>query len=198
MGTHTDFTGAIRITPRISEPLATQLSEWLGLRHMRRNVPALESLYPKDENRKAHTLFGDGDFGREGEFYLPERTKELRAEFLQEVPLPEGLTDNLSMNYPPKNCPSLYCDLVLVHSQDGSCSYLGWDGAEKAYEIPEWLMLLASYLVPRGYHLDGTMFADVEYGCAFYFIYVNDEDVRVEDFEPETTYQSEFSELFDY
>jgi len=198
MGTHTEFTGAIRITPQISEPLATQLTDWLELRHMRRSIPVLESLYPKDEDRKLHTLFGDGDFGQDGEFYLPEQTKDLNLKLFQEDPTPEGLVDTLSMNYPPSHCPSLYSDLALVHSQDGSCSYLGWNGAEKAYAISEWLQLIASYLVPRGYHLEGTMFAVVEYGCEFYFIHVNDEDVRVDYFEPETTYQSEFSELFDY
>ena len=108
----------------------------------------------------------------------------------------EGLTETLDMNYPPKNCPGIYSDLALVHSQDGSCSYLGWNGAEKAYDIPEWLELLARYLVPRGYHMTGILFAVVEYGCEFYSIEMDDENVLVENFEPTTTYDGEFRELF--
>ena len=73
MGTHTEFTGAIRITPRIREPLATKLAEWLQLRHMRRDVSVLEKLYPTEAERKAHTLFVDGNYGEEGEFYIPEK-----------------------------------------------------------------------------------------------------------------------------
>ena len=102
------------------------------------------------------------------------------------------------MGTPPANCPSQYSDLALVHSLDNAYSYIGWTGAEKAYEIPAWLKLLASYLVPRGYHLDGTLFANGESGNDFYHIRVNDEDVQVEDLEPESTYCSEFSELYDW
>jgi len=177
MGIHTEFTGAIRIVPQIREPLASRLSEWLELRHMRRNVSALEELYPLGAERKAHTLFGDGNFGEEGEFYLPEQTKdfEIWRHDYQEDSLPEGLTDMMAFNYQPKNCPNLYCDLALAHNEDGTCSYLGWNGAEKSYNIPEWLELLAGYLVPLGYHLDGTLFADEEFGCMFYYIHVQDE-----------------------
>lgn len=196
MGYTTDFSGAIRITPRIAEPLAEKLEQWLELRHMRRDVTALEPLYATEEERKAHTLFGDGNFGLQGEFYLPDETKDFGTIFFQKEPYPEGLADNLAMSYPPKNCPSLYSDLALVHSQNADCSYIGWTGAEKAYEIPKWLKLLASYLVPRGYHLDGTLFANGESGNDFYYIRVNDEDVQIEDLEPESTYCSEFSELY--
>ena len=196
MGYNTDFTGAIRITPRIDEPLAGKLEQWLELRHMRRDVAALEHLYVTKEERSAHTLFSDDNFGQEGEFYLPDKTKDLNLSFSQEEPYPEGLADNLAMSFPPKSCPSLYCDLALVHSQDADCSYIGWTGAEKAYEIPDWLKLLASYLVPRGYNLYGTLFANGESGNDFYYIRVNDEDVKVEDLEPESTYCSEFSELY--
>ena len=63
MGYNTDFSGAIRITPRIAEPLAERLEQWMKLRHMRRDVSALETLYATEEERKAHTLFGDGIIG---------------------------------------------------------------------------------------------------------------------------------------
>lgn len=196
MGYNTDFYGAIRITPRVADPLAVKLEQWLELRHMRRDVSALNQIYLTEEERQAHTLFSDGDFGPEGEFYLPDETRDFCSNIFQKDSFPEGLTDNMSMNYPPENCPSLYSDLALVHSRDNLCSYIGWTGAEKSYEIPSWLRLLASYLVPRGHHLDGTMFANGESGCDYYLIRVNDEDVQIEDLEPETTYSREFSELY--
>ena len=196
MGYNTDFTGSIRITPRITDPLAEKLEQWLELRHMRRDVEALEQLYATEEERNAHTLFGDGDFGLEGEFFLPDETKDFDTGFFEEEPYPEGLTDHMAMNYPPKRCPSLYCDLALVHDKSDICSYIGWTGTENAHEIPDWLKLLASYLVPRGYRLDGTIFANGESGNDFYYIRVNDEDVRIEDLEPESTYSCEFNELY--
>ena len=161
---------------------------------MRRNVSVLEELYPLEADRKAHTLFDDGNFGEDGEFYLPNLTKdfEIWGCPTKDEELPEGLADTMAINFQPKNCPSLYCDLVLVHSEDGTCSYLGWNEAEKSYYIPEWLELLAGYLVPLGYHLDGTLFADEEYGCTFYYIYVQDRKVAVKVFEPDATYQEEF------
>ncbi len=194
MGTHTVFDGAIRIAPQIKGTLASRLSDWLRLRHMRRDVSILEELYPTEEEKKAHTLFGDGCFGEEGEFYLPDLTKEFeiwKIDF-EENKMPEGLTDMMSINRPPKNCPNLYSDLVLAHSEDGAYSFLGWNGAEKPYNIPEWLRLIASYLVPLGYHLDGCLFADEEFGFVFYYVRVEDKNVTVELFEPEATYIDEF------
>ena len=56
MGTHTDFTGAIRITPCVSEPLATKLQEFMDIRHMRRNVEQLHMLFPDPEERNCRCL----------------------------------------------------------------------------------------------------------------------------------------------
>lgn len=196
MGTHTEFTGAIQIKPQIQEPLASKLAEWLQLRHMRRDVSALEKLYPTEADRKAHTLFNDGNFGEEGEFYIPDITKDFDLRAFDDGNLPEGLASTQEINHSPKNCPNLYSDLALVHSEDGSCSYLGWNGAEKAYNIPEWLELLAGYLIPRGYHMNGDMFAVVEYGREFYFLEMSDGEVFVEEFIPDTTHETEFQKLF--
>lgn len=44
MGTYTDFTGAIRITPCLKEPLAGRFRQFLGIRHMKRDVKILEAL----------------------------------------------------------------------------------------------------------------------------------------------------------
>ena len=56
MGTYTDFTGAIRITPCLKEPLAGRFRQFLGIRHMKRDVKILEALFPALEERKAVTL----------------------------------------------------------------------------------------------------------------------------------------------
>lgn len=45
MGTNTDFTGAIRITPCVEEPLATRLKQFMDIRHMKRNVKTLHSAF---------------------------------------------------------------------------------------------------------------------------------------------------------
>ena len=200
MGTHTDFYGAIRIRPQIGQPLADRLSAWLASAHIRRDVGALRKLYPTDEELRAHTLFGDGDLGDEGEFYLPDRTSKLDFIFVRGAgpcPLPEGLTDELYQR-PPRNCPDLESDLELVHREDGTCSYIGWDGGEYSYCIPDWLYLIAGYLVPRGYKLDGTMFAVEEFGSEYYYINVKDRRVDVEPWWPETTYADDFRGLYLY
>ena len=52
MGTNTDFTGAIRITPCVEEPLATRLKQFMDIRHMKRNVKTLHSSKSLDTSRK--------------------------------------------------------------------------------------------------------------------------------------------------
>lgn len=195
MGTNTDFTGAIRITPCVEEPLATRLKQFMDIRHMKRNVKTLHMLFPDLEDRKPMTLFSDGDFGEEGAYFIPIETADLNRRLDAAGPYPEGLDNSFSMNTPPKPCPSLYCDLVLLNDPVNGHSYLGWNEAEKAYHIGDWIELIASWLVPRGYHLDGKMFAVVEGGMSFYSIAVQDEEVTSEAFEPDVTYWAEFCEL---
>lgn len=195
MGTNTDFTGAIRITPCVEEPLASRLSQFMDIRHMKRNVAKLNRLFPDLEARKPLTLFDDGDFGEEGAFFLPVETGDIHRLLREGKPYPEGIEDDFSMNKPPAPCPSLYCDLVLLHDPDDGHSYLGWNEAEKAYYITDWIELIAGWLSERGYHLDGKMFAVVEGGMSYYTITVNDASVTSEEFTPEATYVSEFNDL---
>lgn len=192
MGTNTDFTGAIRITPCVEEPLATRLEQFMNIRHMKRNVKTLQKLFPDLEERKPLTLFSDGDFGEEGAFFLPVETPELDRKLHEADPYPEGLEN---INLPPAPCPSLYCDLVLRHDPDNGHSYLGWNEAEKAYYITDWIDLIAGWLSERGYHLDGKMFAVVEGGMSYYTITVDDAEVTSQEFTPEATYVSEFNDL---
>lgn len=195
MGTNTDFTGAIRITPCVEEPLASRLSQFMNTRHMKRNVAKLNRLFPDLEARKPLTLFDDGDFGEEGAFFLPVETGDINHLLHEGKPYPEGIEDGFSMNKPPAPCPSLYCDLVLLHDPDNGHSYLGWNEAEKAYYITDWIELIAGWLSERGYHLNGKMFAVVEGGISYYTITVDDAKVTSEEFTPEATYVSEFNDL---
>lgn len=192
MGTNTDFTGAIRITPRVEQTLADRICQFLNIRHMRRDVAALHDLYPTIEARKPHSLFDDGDFGVDGALFIPTLTKDIDSAMQCSTDMPEGLIDQLSINQPPEPCPSLYCDLELVHDRVENCSYIGWNEQEKAYCISTWVEFFAEHLCDRGYHLDGQMFACVEGGMSFYQITVADRSVRVDHFVPETTYEHEF------
>lgn len=131
MGTYPDFTGAIRITPCLKEPLAGRFRQFLGIRHMKRDVKILEALFPTLEERKAVTLFGDGDFGEDGAFFLPIHTRDLTRRICLHERYAEGLTDERDMNMTPGPCPSLYCDLELRNDPDNGHSYLGWNEAEK-------------------------------------------------------------------
>ena len=122
MGTYTDFTGAIRITPCLKDPLAGRFRQFLGIRHMKRDVKILEALFPTLEERKAVTLFGDGDFGEDGAFFLPIHTRDLTRRICLHERYAEGLTDERDMNMTPGPCPSLYCDLELRNDPDNGRS----------------------------------------------------------------------------
>ena len=192
MGTYTDFTGAIRITPCLKEPLAGRFRQFLGIRHMKRDVKILEALFPALEERKAVTLFGDGDFGEDGAFFLPIHTRDLTRRICLHERYAEGLTDERDMNMTPGSCPSLYCDLELRNDPDNGHSYLGWNEAEKAYYITDWIGYIAEWLSKLGYHLDGKMFAVVEGGMSYYTITVDGDKVTSEEFIPDATYVDEF------
>lgn len=192
MGTYTDFTGAIRITPCLKEPLAGRFRQFLGIRHMKRDGKILEALFPTLEDRKAVTLFGDGDFGEDGAFFLPIHTRDLTRRICLDERHAEGLTDERDMNMTPGPCPSLYCDLELRNDLDNGHSYLGWNEAEKAYYITDWIGCIAEWLSKLGYHLDGKMFAVVEGGMSYYTITVDGDKVTSEEFIPDATYVDEF------
>lgn len=192
MGTHTDFQGAIRIQPRLDSGLAERMDDFFSIRHMRRDVSSLEERYPAAEDCKPRSLLGDGNFGPEGEFFLPTEVRDLSIKVEKDgKALVEGICDHMDLNAPPKGCPSLYCDLDLVQPPEDNCTYLVWNEAEKAYYITEWIELIAKLLVPLGYNLDGQLFACVEYGISFYTITVSDTLVEAEDFDPPCTYEIE-------
>lgn len=173
----TFFSGAIHISPRVEDGLAERLNEFFRTRHMRRSVAALEKMYPSYDARASHTLFGDGDFGEEGVWYLPELTTG--SDFVLSEPMPEGLEGMESLNIPPKGLPDLYCRLELIQDDANNSSILRWNGAEKAYNIPEWLSFLADVLGDKGYVLNGVLHADIEDGWRMYDIVVSENKVQV-------------------
>lgn len=88
-------------------------------------------------------------YGIEGEFYVGNRNN-----FGQ-----EHTPDVVDYNEPPKTQPGLWCKWKPTDDGLG----IEWDGREKAYDMPEWLVyLLNRYLVPRGYLLNGVISAQGE------------------------------------
>ena len=193
MGRTIEYIGAVQITPMVEAGLAERLALYLEIRHMKRDIPMLETLYPQLEDRKAVTLMADGDFGPDGAFFLPTITHDIDC-YLDYSGV-EGLTDRFACNMRPSKCPSLYCELKLVAAPDGTCSYLGWT-EESSEDVPEWIALIASRLVPAGYHLEGKMFAIVDGGGRFEQITVEDADVKRLNWMPDTTYEEEFQQAW--
>lgn len=198
MGTNTDFYGALRIQPQLATDLAARMEDFVSIRHMRRSESELEKLYPTVEERRPRSLLGDGNFGPEGSFFLPVECRDLyfQVEEGGEVRV-EGFDCLLDINVPPKECPSLYCDLELVQSPKENCTYLLWSQEEKTYYFTEWIELIARLLDPLGYKLDGQIFACVEGGLSFYTITVKDSVVESEEFEIPCTYWDEVQQARD-
>lgn len=196
MSYSTYFLGAIRVTPCIEESLAKKLNKFLGIRHMRRNVEDLAALYPDEEARKEVTVFGDGDFGEEGAFYIPsvsdELTSGLIAQIEQLTPI-EGLRSRHDLNCTPKGIPTLYSSLEIRSDSDGAHSYIAWDDGEDGEAMDDWLEILATALVKRGYHLDGKLFASGDDILDLWEIEVKDELVTAELIVPKYTYDDEAS-----
>ena len=196
MSYSTYFLGAIRVTPCIEESLAKKLNKFLNIRHMRRNVEDLAALYPDEEARKEVTVFGDGDFGEEGAFYIPsvsdELTSSLTVQIEQMTPI-EGLRSRHDLNCPPKGIPTLYSSLEIRSDSDGAHSYIAWDDNEDGEAMDDWLEILATALVKRGYHLDGKLFASGDDILDLWEIEVKDELVTAKIIEPEYTYEDEAS-----
>lgn len=186
------FLGAIRVTPCIEESLAKKLNVFLNIRHMRRNVEDLAALYPDEEARKEVTVFGDGDFGEEGAFYIPSVSDELTSSLIAQTPI-EGLRSRHDVNCPPKGIPTLYSSLEIRSDSDGAHSYIAWDGDEDGEAMDDWLQILATALVKRGYHLDGKLFASGDDIQDLWEIEVKDELVTAEPIVPKYTYDDEAS-----
>lgn len=91
----------------------------------------------------------DESYGVEGEFYIEG------SGFAG-----QGHEDNIvEFNRPPKTQPSLWLQWIPTEDKIG----IEWDGGEKFYHADKWIVyLIDKVLQPRGYVLNGTVFAQGE------------------------------------
>lgn len=190
MSTYYPSIGTIKITPMITGIFEKRLQIFLKMRHMKRNTHALMELYPTPESRKRVTLLNDGDFGSDGVFYIPKKTREASWRYSVDRQI-EGLNIPGGMATHPSVCPDLYTHLQISHSEKDNCTYLGWDKSDGAWSIPKWLKFLAPLLAQKGYHLEGRMFfEDGEF--KYSFADVTDKEVTITDWVPNVTYQEDY------
>jgi len=105
-------------------------------------------------------------YGVEGEFYV-----DGGGSFGQDH------EDNIvEYNQPPSTQPSLWCQ--WVPNEDGTT--IKWDEGEKFYEYVEWLVyIIANFLAPKGYVLNGLVEYQGEENEDFGAIAVKDNKVLV-------------------
>lgn len=94
MGTNTDFTGAIRITPCVEEPLATRLKQFMDIRHMKRNVKTLHTLFPDLEDRKPMSLLATETSARKVHSSFPWRRLISIEDFMRPAHIRKDSTIN--------------------------------------------------------------------------------------------------------
>ena len=111
-------------------------------------------------NEVRHMARNLSGFGVEGEFYV------------------EGGEHDTILDYnrPPATQPGLWCGW----RPNRSGTAIIWDGAEKFYSYTEWLeYIIALFLKPQGYVLNGTMRFQGEERCDHGTIVVSDNKVIV-------------------
>lgn len=183
--------GAIKITPMLNQAQTDRLNQFFKMRHAKRDVEMLKILYPTKERRKAVSLFGNGDFGKDGELYIPPKTLKTIS----------GGTDSLvdAVSFPgdkdtiPDECPSLYSNLIVVPSEDKTCSYIGWNGGSEPEKVKDWLEWLTAHLIAsQGCNLCGSMVVNINDGDEFRIINVKAAVVWDEPMPLPATYEREF------
>ncbi len=111
----------------------------------------------------------DKKYGVEGEFYVNDDLSMWGKS--------DKVIDN---NTPPSTQPSLWCQWVPTEDRFG----LEWDEGEKAYNMEDWIFYIINrYLAPRGYVVNGTVEAQGEEQGDIWAIKVEDNVVRVAQFE---------------
>jgi tetratricopeptide (TPR) repeat protein len=145
MGYTTDFEGCFHVNPPLDAETAKQINGIARTRRMKRDTEKLAKMLniTVEEATKK--------YGVEGEFYFNPDTKQSGQE------RDDSITD---FNQPPKTQPGLW--LQWVYNEDLQC--IEWDGGEKFYLYEEWLnYLIANFLEPRGYSVDGRVYYKGEY-----------------------------------
>lgn len=155
MGYTTNFSGTFRVEPPLTPAHRDYLKEFNNTRRMKRD-PEKTKNYP-DPLRDAVGL----PVGEEGEYYVganipPEHWTANGIE------LPARLDgfgqahtpDILNFNSSPGAQPGLWCQWGPTDDGTG----IEHDGGEKFYDYVDWARyLLAHFLVPWGYTLNGTV-----------------------------------------
>jgi len=147
MGYYTELSGKFTLDRPLSSEHRVYLEEFNKTRRMARTVKAARKL--PDPVREAAGL----PLGVDGAFYVGGSSEILqikRGESYSAACKRAGVRPNR----PPKGQPSLRCP--WVPSADGSAVI--WDDVEKPDEYVEWLeYLVANFLVPWGYRIDGEV-----------------------------------------
>lgn len=151
MGYNTEFYGQLNINPVLTLEDKEFLKKFSASRHVKRDT------------KKTIEIFGLGEYGTEGEWFL-------------EVNHESGHTqDVINYNLPPSTQPGLWCD--FEPNEDGSA--IIWNQSENTYDGLEWITyLVTKYLVPRGYVVNGRFDANGEEHGDFWAIVVENNNVE--------------------
>lgn len=187
MGYSTDFFGAIKIEPQITDELRDYLNRFADVRHMQRDVSKLEEKYKQvigegTSGPKA-VLYPNGlnnKYGIEGEFFVGgEGDSGQRVD-----------STVIDQNTPPSTQPGLWCQWIV--NDDGE---LEWDENEKFYDADSWMTyIIDKILAPNGYTCNGEIFAYGESNNDLWKITVKDN--VVERYEGHIIYEDHPNYLF--
>lgn len=158
MGYTTWFDGEFAISPPLSDKHSAYLKAFSETRRMTWKP---EVANDPDPVREAVGL----PFGPEGAFFVAAE-----GGFFGQ----EGGVRVLDVNRPPGGQPGLWCHWEPLGDA------LAWDGKEKFYDFVEWLeYLIATFLGPWGYQLNGDVYWTGEDDEDRGLIRVTDNRVRV-------------------
>ena len=143
MGYYTYFKGSLRFDKPIDYKFQCYLKNFFRTRHFKRDetklTPFLDRLVPPLT-----------DFGKEGKFFVGSYDEE-------ELTATER---GVEYNYPPDDCPSLWCDMELISRNvtdpNDTQQLILVDG--KNYNYTSWIEWLIKYIIaPAEFKLNGEI-----------------------------------------
>lgn len=141
MGYNTDFSGAFKVEPPLSNEMFEFLTGFAETRRMARDVDTIKKIDPEWEK---HCFFGE--LGDQGAYYLVPNYKQNMGQVHDE--------SIIDFNCPPKGQPGLWCQWIPSDAE-----HIEWDQTEKFYHYVEWLeYIIDHFLAPKGYTLSGTVY----------------------------------------
>jgi hypothetical protein len=154
MGYTTEFSGSFKLDKPLTEAQVAYLNEFSATRRMKRDVAKMQGY--KDPIREAVGL----PLGREGEFYVGAGDNNRENQPLSNEPPGDRCfgqhesEDIVNYNSPPDTQPGLWCQWEPTKDGTG----IIWNGGEKFYYYIPWLQyLIANFLAPWGYVLNGEV-----------------------------------------